>query len=181
MVSIVSLQEEASCSPKWGKVQRGLSKARDPGSILGPLFSILFINDLPLYVNAKVDLYADDTTITASTDVASFSSLELSSNGSVDEIQEWADSNKLPINESKTKVLTVTGNSLASQTAQKLAISGNCAKTLDNVDSATLLGLEIDSTLSFHGHIDKICAKIASHLAKTGSIYGIICIDLLAL
>ena len=59
----------------------------------------------------------------------------------------------------------MTGNRLASQTTQKLAISGNCAKTLDNVDSATLLGLEIDSTLSFHGHIDKICTKIASCIA----------------
>ena len=36
------------------------------GSILGPLFFILFINDLPLYVSSQVDLYADDTTLTAS-------------------------------------------------------------------------------------------------------------------
>ena len=36
------------------------------GSILGPLFFILFINDLPLYTSAQLDLYADDTTVTAS-------------------------------------------------------------------------------------------------------------------
>jgi len=36
------------------------------GSILGPLFFILFINDLLLHVSSQVDLYADDTTLTAS-------------------------------------------------------------------------------------------------------------------
>ena len=36
------------------------------GSIIGLLFFILFINDLPLHVSADVDLYADDTTVTAS-------------------------------------------------------------------------------------------------------------------
>ena len=32
------------------------------GSNIGPLFFILFINDLPLHVSADVDLYADDMT-----------------------------------------------------------------------------------------------------------------------
>jgi len=32
------------------------------GSFIGPLFFILFINDLPLHVSAEVDFYADDMT-----------------------------------------------------------------------------------------------------------------------
>ena len=80
------------------------------GSVIGPLFFILFINNLPLHVSADVDLYADDTTVTALADVKNLAHLDLSLNKSVREIQAWASANKLPINEDKTKVLTLNGN-----------------------------------------------------------------------
>ena len=67
------------------------------GSIIGPLFFIPFINDLPLHVSADVDLYADDTTVTASADVKNLAHLDLSLNKSFREIQAWANVNKLPI------------------------------------------------------------------------------------
>ena len=80
------------------------------GSVIGPLFFILFINNLPLHVSADVDLYADDTTVSALADVKNLAHLDLSLNKSVREIQAWASANKLPINEDKTKVLTLNGN-----------------------------------------------------------------------
>ena len=78
------------------------------GSILGPLFFILFINVLPLHVTSWLDLYADDTKITDSADFRNISNLELSLNSSVGELQRWANPNMLSINESKTKVLMIT-------------------------------------------------------------------------
>ena len=37
------------------------------GSVLGPVLFLLFVNDMPLYLaKSTVDIYADDTTITAS-------------------------------------------------------------------------------------------------------------------
>jgi len=42
------------------------------GSILGPLFFTVFINDLPLHVSSsEIDLYADNTTITSSANCGS--------------------------------------------------------------------------------------------------------------
>ena len=82
---------------------------------MGPLFFILFINDLTLYIKAQVDPYADDTTITRSADYKSMDKLESDFSTSVAEILNWAVSNKLPINVDKTNVMIVTGKRLKSK------------------------------------------------------------------
>ena len=135
------------------------------GSTIGPLFFILFrINDLPLHISADVDLYADDTTVTAAVDVKNLAHLDLSLNKSVKEIQAWASANKLTINEDKTKVLKITRKRLNSKQNCKLSVRTDSDNTLCNAESAALLGLETDSKLSFNAHVDKICKK--SRLTK---------------
>ena len=141
------------------------------GSILGLLFFILFINDLPLHVTSQLDLYADDTTIIDSSDFSNISNLELSLNSSVSEVQHWANANKLPINESKTKVLLITGKRLAPRIDEKLNVTLN-NKILDGVYSATLLGVDIDKLLSFDGQIEKVCKKLASRIAVLRKIWA---------
>ena len=81
------------------------------GSILGLLSFIVFINDLPFHVfSSTIDLYADDTTLTSCANYSSIDKLEQNLNSSVAEIAEWAASNKLPINESKTKAISSLAN-----------------------------------------------------------------------
>ena len=116
------------------------------GSILGPLFFTLCINHLPLHVSSQVDLYVDDTTLTASAHFNNLPELKISLNFSANEIRHWAVSNKLPINESKSKVLTIT-------------VEEN---RLVNVKSATLLALTINSSLSFDLHIENLYNKLAT-------------------
>ena len=53
---------------------------------------------------------------------------------------------KLPLNETKTKVLTITGKRLLTQIEHHLAAVVN-GKQLENVQCAKLLGLEIDQEL----------------------------------
>ena len=84
------------------------------GSILGPLFFIKFINDLPLHVISDVDLFADDTTVTPSADDSETAQLNTELGKSVNEIQHWANTNKLPLNKEKTKVMMISGRRIAS-------------------------------------------------------------------
>ena len=43
------------------------------GSILGPLFFMLYVNDLPFILTCAIDQYADDSTLHAAGDVAEVS------------------------------------------------------------------------------------------------------------
>ena len=76
-----------------------------------------------------------------------------------------ASANKLPLNEDKTKVLTITGKRcVANINRSEIDVTVN-GKQLSNVDCATLLGVEIDSKLSFNEHIEEVCKKLASRIA----------------
>ena len=63
--------------------------------------------------------------------------LKLSLNISANEIRHWADSNKLSVNESKAKVLTITGKCLVSKINDELVVTIE-ENRLVNAKSATL-------------------------------------------
>ena len=65
---VVSDDEES----REARVKHGVPQA----SILGPLFLILFIFDLPLHVKSQLDLYADDITVAAFAHVSNMAKLE---------------------------------------------------------------------------------------------------------
>ena len=81
------------------------------GSILGPVLFLIFINDLPSALqNTVTDIYADDTTISYSTDyklAPQAVSDGLQSN--LYKLQKWSESNKMILNETKTKITLATG------------------------------------------------------------------------
>lgn len=71
--------------------------------------------------------------------------------------------NRPPLNESKTKTILITGKRLQSRLPFKsLSVVTSTGKELEQVDSVRLLGLEIDSSLSFVNHVDKMCKKSLS-------------------
>ena len=97
------------------------------GSILGPLHFIAFINDLLLHVSsAQIDLYTDDTTLTSAANFDFVGVLQSSLTTAISErVDQWATANKLPLNEGKTKVLTITGKRLSTRIKHDLAVVVN--------------------------------------------------------
>ena len=80
--------------------KRNINFGVPQGSILGPIFSLIFINDLPASLhNTIADIYADDTTISYATDykvaphdVSDGLQLDLNL------LKEWSDNNKMVLN-----------------------------------------------------------------------------------
>ena len=74
------------------------------GSILGPLFFLLYINDLPSCLNTtKPRMFADDTNITASGE--SINEVENAVNLDLENLRKWLTANKLSLNVAKTEYL----------------------------------------------------------------------------
>ena len=57
-----------------------------------------------------------------------------------------------------------TGKRLKSKLSCEISVRTDSDNTLCNVESAVMLGLEIDSKLSFNAHVDKIRKMLASRI-----------------
>ena len=116
------------------------------GSILGPLLFIIFMNDLPLYVNSDFDMYADDSTLHAA--AKTLDELELILNNDVECVSKWCKQNRMVSNTDKTKCMLITTFQKATRlprTDLNILLDN---VTLDNVDSEKLLGVIVDKYLT---------------------------------
>lgn len=76
------------------------------GSILGPLLLVMFISDLPLQVQTRIDIFADDTTLMATSNYGNLKELENALSFGIFAVYEWATYNQLPLNCYKTNNYT---------------------------------------------------------------------------
>jgi hypothetical protein len=121
---------------KWEPVTLGVPQ----GSILGPLVSLLYVNDIPNVISdvSKPVLYADDTSlIITNSDIKLF---EKDINSTIQRLNRWFHINLLVLNLGKTYFLQfLTRNTKATD----LTISyGN--KQISSVDTIKFLGVILD-------------------------------------
>ena len=127
------------------------------GSVLGPLFFLVYINDLSHVLNdCKVKLYADDTVIYKSS-VDHTSAAEVLQRD-LDRFCKWCDENKLTVNSKKTKLM-VFGSRSRVKKAKNVEILIN-GEFLQLVPSFKYLGLILDSTLNFNQHITSMIRTV---------------------
>ena len=125
-------------------------------SVLGPLLFILFNNDPPLHNEfCELDLYADDAIMSASS--SSLSTLLNFMTAYLSNFLYWCFENDMTLNLAKT---TATCMFLSSKQNINRIMSNppNDALTGESIrisEQEKLLGINIDSTLSWHSQVDK--------------------------
>ena len=78
-----------------------LNGAVPQGSRLGPLCSIVYMNDMELQGGPLTHKYIDDITISKSISCSNVSLLQTA----VDKVKDWSDKNKMKLNENNKKNL----------------------------------------------------------------------------
>nr|CAI5840348.1 unnamed protein product [Callosobruchus analis] len=108
------------------------------GSVLGPVLFLLYINDLPSsFINDKCVIFADDTTILT----------RAGRQSEMDKAKIWFSSNKLKLNDNKSTHILFSSD-----------------KHHPRSQPVKLLGIMLDTSLSWSCHIDCLCAKLSSQL-----------------
>ena len=158
---------------------RTVSAGVPQGSILGPILFLLFINDLPSAAqHSTVDIYADDTTLSLSSDVTNgLTAMSSALQQDLDDVSRWSAANKMVTNAAKTKCLLVTGKRIPCKL-------DNCSLELklvnsdiEQVDGQKLLGVTIDKHLSFDVHVEELCKKLSQRIAVLRKIRRFIPIE----
>jgi ribonuclease P/MRP protein subunit RPP40 len=116
------------------------------GSNLGPLFFMLYVNDLPFVLTCAIDQYADDSTLHATGKTITEINEALETNCEV--VSNWMAENMLKLNADKTHILTLG-------TRERLAMPGNkVTVSMDDIvleedpqQRETLLGIIVDANL----------------------------------
>ena len=127
------------------------------GSVLGPAFFILYVNDMQNALrDAQIQLYANDTVIHAAGETALEAAGKLQP--CLDGFVNWCEANKLSLNVSKTKLMAFgTRNKVKKAKTVNVYAQG---KKLQMVPTYKYLGFSLDSTLSFKYHVNSVIKTV---------------------
>ena len=134
------------------------------GFILGPLLFLLFINDLPGWLSYTIpSMYVDDTSITSGD--SDVTMLENRINKDLSGLNDWLKANRLCLNTVKSEYMIIgSAQQINKLKADPNLLIGNVK--LKRVKSKKILGVVIDQSLGWNGHIDSVCKKGSWCVAK---------------
>ena len=129
------------------------------GSTLGPLFFIMYVNDLPKCSSFSTKLYADDTNLyLAHSDIKEF---KLMVNNELIKVDEWMRLNKLSINYAKSMYF-LTGKSCnkAEEEKKNFKIHINNV-VLHRNTSVKYSGVSLDESLNWTSHVKYLKSRLS--------------------
>ena len=134
---------------EWSSVLSGIPQ----GSVLGPLLFLIYINDLPDFIESRIKLFADDTKLYARCDTYE-DSQKLQDD--LIKIQEWSDTWQLRFHPEKCTVLKIGRFPSSYDYRMK---NGNESTILKESKVERDLGVLVDSKLTFEDHISHVISR----------------------
>ena len=129
------------------------------GSTLGPMFFLLFVNDMKeCSLLIEFIQFADDTTILFS--CKDFLELQSILESEIINVTQWLVANKLLLNVSKTQLMMFSFK----KNNPKLSIRVNNS-VIEEIPETNFLGVQLDNKLAWKTHIAYICNKVSKSLA----------------
>ena len=149
-------------SSKTNKISHGVPQ----GSVLGPLLFLIYTNDIQNSTKEKLTLFADDTNIFITDDNAI--TLKNRAEGTLRDIKEWFEANKLKVNTTKTDY-SVFAPPKQQKPAELKRIRFENTEIKQST-SCKFLGLTLDDKLNFNEHIE----NLTNQLVKIGTAFKLI-------
>ena len=128
------------------------------GSILGPFFFTIYMNDFPECLqHCKTNMYADDTAICVfASDKAGVTKLN---QDDLINVNDWLCENRLSLHIGKTSCMLVTSAQRRRRMSHDhldLSLNDN---QIEHGKASPYLGITIDQNLNFNIHTNNICNK----------------------
>ena len=137
----------------WKSIARGVPQ----GSVLGPLLFNVYINDLWLFIqDSDICNYADDTTIYTCNKNLDNIVHKLENDSTI--ALKWFADNFMKLNADKCHLLV-----LGQRCDDSVTVRIGSANVVNSYEEK-LLGVQIDSKLSFDNHVSKLCQKASNKL-----------------
>ena len=126
------------------------------GSVLGPLLFLTYINDLPNGLTSTVKLFADDTLLYGV--VVEDSDCD-NLQDDLNKLEIWQNEWQMQFNPSKCNIICISNKQRPPQRQYFF-----CGSKLEQVDSASYLGITVNSKLKWSEHISSISSKASQSL-----------------
>ena len=130
------------------------------GSVLGPLLFLCYVNDMPISVDCKLLLYADDSALLADgkdpVEIAAKLSKELES------YQQWLIDNKLSLHLGKTEAILFGSNRKLKNHNEFNVMCNN--EPIKSTQSVKYLGITLDKCLSGETVANNVIKKAGARL-----------------